>query len=228
MSQPSSSSLADVAVLVSGGLDSAILTGDLARRGHRVHPIYISTSLAWEAAELHHLRQFLALIPGDKVQPLTVLKQPTDDLYNGHWSVTGIAVPDAATPDEAVYLPGRNPLLLVKATIWCRLHGVERLALAPLASNPFPDATAEFFDAFAQVMSQATGGRIEIWRPFADLHKRDVMRLANGLPLDKTFSCIQPVGLQHCGQCNKCAERQSAFKDANFDDPTNYAQRGKN
>lgn len=228
MSQSSSSSLADVAVLVSGGLDSAILTVDLARRGHLVHPIYISTSLVWEAAELHHLRQFLEAIPNDKVQSLTLLKQPTDDLYNGHWSVNGIAVPDAATPDEAVYLPGRNPLLLVKAIVWCRLHGVDRLALAPLSSNPFPDATPEFFDNFAEVMSQATGGRIEIWRPFAALHKREVMRLANGLPLNKTFSCIQPAGLQHCGQCNKCAERQAAFKDSGIVDPTIYVHREKN
>ena len=52
------------------------------------------------------------------------------------------------TPDDAVYLPGRNPLLLVKAVVWCHLHGIDQLALAPLGSNPFADATDEFFAEF--------------------------------------------------------------------------------
>lgn len=213
---------AQIAVLVSGGLDSAILVGALARAGRRVAPIYISTSLAWEAAELHHLRQFLAALPEADVAPLVILRQPTDDLYDGHWSVTRTDVPDAATPDEAVYLPGRNPLLLVKAAIWCRLREIEYLALAPLASNPFPDATPEFFEAFARLMSQATGGRLEICRPFESMHKVEVLRLAKDLPLQWTFSCINPIGNRHCGQCNKCNERQRAFRDARLLDPTEY------
>jgi 7-cyano-7-deazaguanine synthase len=217
-------SATQIAVLVSGGLDSAILVGALARAGRRVVPIYVSTSLAWEVAELYHLRQFLAALPGDLLAPLVVLRQPTDDLYDGHWSVTRAGVPDAATPDEAVYLPGRNPLLLVKAAIWCRLREIEHLALAPLASNPFPDATPEFFDAFAQLMGQATGGRLEICRPFERMHKVEVLRLAGELPLQWTFSCIDPVGHQHCGKCNKCAERQHAFQDAGMTDPTEYGE----
>lgn len=218
-------SAAEVAVLVSGGLDSAILVATLARDGRRVYPIYVSTSLAWEQAEQHHLRRFLAGLGEIDIQPLVVLSQPTDDLYDGHWSVTRKQVPDAATPDEAVYLPGRNPLLLVKAAIWCRLRGIERLALAPLASNPFPDATPEFFDGFARLLGQATGGRLEILRPFERMHKVEVMRLGAGLPLAETFSCINPAGLLHCGACNKCAERQAAFRDAGMADATVYANR---
>lgn len=223
MSDDAANPAAQVGVLASGGLDSAILVATLARAGERVFPIYISTSLAWEAAELHHLRRYLAALRMPNVQPLVVLSQPTDDLYDGHWSVTRQQVPDAATPDEAVYLPGRNPLLLVKAAIWCRLRDIERLALAPLASNPFPDATPEFFDAFARLMGQATAGRLEILRPFERLHKVDVMRLGAGLPLEETFSCINPVGLLHCGACNKCAERRSGFRDAGMPDRTPYA-----
>ena len=47
------------------------------------------------------------------------------------------------------------------------------LALAPLGSNPFPDATPQFYDAFAGVVSTAVGGRVRVLRPYADLHKRD-------------------------------------------------------
>ena len=56
-------------------------------------------------------------------------------------------MPDDKTPDEAVFLPGRNVLLLAKPLVWCHLNKVPELALAPLGSNPFADATAEFFTA---------------------------------------------------------------------------------
>ena len=41
--------------------------------------------------------------------------------------MNGNGVPDADSPDDAVYLPGRNPLLLVKAAVWCRLNAIEQL-----------------------------------------------------------------------------------------------------
>jgi 7-cyano-7-deazaguanine synthase len=49
------------------------------------------------------------------------------------------------------------------------------------------------------------------------------MRLGVGLPLEHTFSCIDPVDQLHCGRCNKCAERSHAFADAGMTDPTEYA-----
>src|SRR3954453_10578656 len=98
-----------LAVLVSGGLDSAILVGDAARPHAAVQPLYVRQGLFWEEVELAHLRRFLAALPGTAVQPLHVLDLPVRDLYDrGHWSVSGQAVPDESTPDEAVYLPGRN------------------------------------------------------------------------------------------------------------------------
>ena len=39
------------AVLLSGGLDSAVLVAHEARE-RMVHPVYVSVGLAWEAAEI--------------------------------------------------------------------------------------------------------------------------------------------------------------------------------
>jgi 7-cyano-7-deazaguanine synthase len=44
------------------------------------------------------------------------------------------------------------------------------------------------------------------------------------MPLELTFSCIAPAGSLHCGQCNKCAERQRAFRLSSMPDPTRYAE----
>lgn len=222
-----------IAVLISGGLDSAVLLRHaLASRVRRpidgagVFPLYVRCGLSWEAVELGQLRRFLAALARPELKPLQVLDVPVLDLYDSaHWSVSGKDVPDAATADEAVFLPGRNVLLLGKAMLWCHLRGVAVLGLAPLGSNPFPDATPEFFHNFEKVVNQAVGGSVCLWLPFANRHKNDVMALGNALemPWHLTFSCIRPRGEVHCGACNKCAERQKAFRDAGLADPTIYA-----
>ena len=136
---------APLAVLVSGGLDSAVLLGTAQRTHPAVYPLYVRTGLAWETAERQHFEQFLAELPDPTLRPLVTLDVPVADLYGEHWSLTGRGVPGADTPDDAVYLPGRNVLLLSKALLWCHLHAVPTLALAVLEHNPFSDATPAFF-----------------------------------------------------------------------------------
>ncbi len=213
-----------LAVLVSGGLDSSILVGEAVRCRPAVYPLYVRCGHFWEEAEQQHLLQFLRALHAPVLRPLHVLQMPTADLYAGHWSQTGRDVPDASTPDEAVFLPGRNVLLLAKALLWCHLHEVPAVALAPLESNPFPDATPAFFSAFEAVVNQAVAGRVHVLQPYRSLHKVEVMQRGRGMPLEWTFSCIRPVQGRHCGLCNKCAERRKAFRDADLPDPTPYSQ----
>jgi 7-cyano-7-deazaguanine synthase len=213
-----------LAVLVSGGIDSAALLAESARRGP-AQPLYFRFGLFWEQAELLHLRRLLDAIASPSLRPLAVLDVPVGDLYEGgHWSLTGVGVPAAGTPDEAVFLPGRNVLFLAKAMLWCHLRGVPALALAPLEANPFPDATPEFFAAFAAAVNRGISGSVEVRLPYRGLHKADVLRraAAAGLPPGLTFSCVRPVHNGHCGACNKCDERRAGFREAGIADPTTY------
>jgi 7-cyano-7-deazaguanine synthase len=210
-------------VLVSGGLDSAILVSHLLAQGERAQLFYVDCGLHWQPVELAALQKYLAAIASDRLAPLVTLQLPLADVYTGHWSLTGQQTPGAATPDEAVYLPGRNLLLIIKPALWCQMHGIGRLALGVLGSNPFDDATAEFFAALENVLSRLGQPPLQIVRPFAQMHKREVMQLGRDFPLGLTFSCIAPVNGLHCGRCNKCAERQAAFRMANLPDPTKYA-----
>lgn len=211
-----------LAVLVSGGLDSAILVGDAVRRGETVQPLLIRCGLFWETTEAEYLRRFLAAIAKPHLLPLVELQQPVGDLYGNHWSVTGVGVPSADDPDEDVFLPGRNVLLLAKSLLWCHLNKAERLALGSLSTNPFPDATPEFFQGFERIVNAAVEGYTKIVLPFGEMKKQEVMRLGIGLPLEHTFSCIRPADGLHCGACNKCQERKVAFADAGMSDPTQY------
>jgi 7-cyano-7-deazaguanine synthase len=210
------------AVLISGGLDSAILAVEMLSEFRRVVPLYIRSGLWWEDVELSSLQLFLDTINSVKLARLVVLDEPIADVYGAHWSTSGAGVPGSETPDEAVYLPGRNLLLTVKAAVWCRLREIEYLALASLGSNPFPDSTPDFFRDLERLLNQAMGGDLKLIRPFDRLHKTDVLLRGKDLPLHLTFSCINPVAGRHCGVCNKCAERRKAFLDAGLPDLTSY------
>lgn len=211
-----------LAVLVSGGLDSAILLAEALERHPAVWPLYIRFGLFWEKVELHHLRCFLEAVRAPALRSLTILEMPVADLYGEHWSLNGVDVPAAGTPDAAVYLPGRNVLFLAKAMLWCHLHDVPTLALAPLESNPFPDANADFFTAYEAIVNRGIGGSVRVVRPYSELPKDAVLRRGRHLPLQWTFSCMSPIDDLHCGVCNKCAERKDAFARAGCADPTAY------
>ena len=212
-----------VAVLVSGGIDSAVLAVDLSRRFSKVYPIFIRFGLRWEPSELEGLKSFLGRLKLPGLAPLVILEEPVSDVYGDHWSLSGPVVPGYESPDEAVYLPGRNLLLISKAAVWCQLRGIETLALGILASNPFPDGTPGFYHALETALNRGMRGRIRLIRPFEHLSKAQVMRQASGLPIGLTFSCLNPVDGLHCGSCNKCAERRRAFRSVGMIDPTPYA-----
>ena len=212
-----------IGVLASGGLDSSILIGHLLREGRKVQPFYIRTGLLWQAEELPALTRFLAAVATHDLARVVVLDLPLADLYDGHWSLTGRNTPAADSPDEAVYLPGRNALLIVKAAVWCQLHGIAELAMAPLGTSPFDDASAAFLNDFQTAINRGCDRPVRLLRPFGEMNKRQVMALGRGLPLELTFSCISPSQGRHCGHCNKCAERQAAFRDAEIIDRTEYA-----
>jgi 7-cyano-7-deazaguanine synthase len=213
-----------IAVLASGGADSAILVADLLRQGRSVHPIYVRFGLSWEAAEEAHLRRFLATLIDPAPSPPVVLDVPVAPVYGSHWSVSGDDVPDDDTPDDAVYLPGRNLLLLSMPSVWCALNGVHEIALGTLKGNPFPDATDGFFAAFSALAERGMDHVLEVVTPFSELTKAEVLELGRGLALEHTFSCMDPQDGRHCGGCNKCAERRHAFATCSLPDRTEYAR----
>jgi len=213
------------AVLLSGGLDSAVLVADEASRGD-VQPIYIGAGLAWESAERAIVVRFLESQPcRATTRPLVSLSVDMRDVYAAtHWSVTGDA-PAYHTPDEDVYLPGRNIILLSKAGVFCAAAGIGRIVIGTLDHNPFPDATPAFRASIAATLSLGLAHPLRVEAPYANSSKAAVIRtgLALGVPFEHTLSCMKPVGDTHCGTCSKCRERHDAFLDAEVADPTTYA-----
>jgi len=209
------------AVLFSGGLDSAVLLareleGSEDQRG--AQPIHVRAGMAWEDAEARAIERLLALPPfAGRVAPVITLTTDMREVYPpSHWAVTGTP-PPYDTPDEGVYLEGRNIVLLAKAAVLCARLKISRLALGPLAGNPFPDATAEFFEVMSRALSIGLAHPLKIAAPLASMHKEDVIRLGRelGVPLEATLSCMNPQdGDAPCGRCSKCRERDQAFSNS--------------
>jgi 7-cyano-7-deazaguanine synthase len=216
-------------VLLSGGLDSAVLAAHEAQ-GARVLPVYVSVGLAWEDAEIAMVERLLASPAyAGNVAPLARVSFTMRDVYSPtHWAIRGVP-PAYDTPDEDVYLAGRNLVLLTKAGVFAAKAKAHRIALGPLAGNPFPDARPEFFSAMAKAMSLGLDHQIAIATPFLEWEKADVIKrgVALNVPLALTLSCMNPViatGFpQHCGLCSKCRERRDAFAAAGVSDPSTYA-----
>jgi len=240
-------------VLLSGGLDSAVLLAEEAARSENevLQPIYIRVGLAWERAEQTVVRQLIAAGPlAGRMRPLASLSVDMRDVYAAsHWAIAGHP-PGYHTPDEEVYLPGRNVILLGKAGVYCAAAYLDRLVLGTLAHNPFPDATPAFLLAMAKALSLGLAHSLTIDAPYASVSKSEVIRrgVALGVPFQLTLSCMKPVrrvqavqelqevqGVQrteplepsfvHCGTCSKCRERHHAFLEAGVIDSTEYADR---
>jgi 7-cyano-7-deazaguanine synthase len=233
------------AVLLSGGLDSAVLLAEEAARDD-VQPIYVSVGLAWEEAERDAVARFLEAAALRRARPLVTLNVDMRDVYAAtHWAITG-RPPAYHTADEDVYLAGRNIVLLGKAGVFCASAGIERLLMGTLDHNPFPDATPAFRASMAATLSLGLAFPIQIDAPYAHVGKAEVIRrgIAAGVPLALTLSCMNPAKgatggrepfaetangsralFVHCGLCSKCRERHDAFLEAGVADPTDYADR---
>jgi 7-cyano-7-deazaguanine synthase len=225
--------------LFSAGLDSAVLAAH-ALAGGPVRPIYVGVGFAWEPEERAMAARLFAAAPfAGRVDPLVSLTFDMRDVFPAsHWAVRG-EPPAFDTPDEDVYIHGRNVILASKAAVYlsravmtagtASSDRAARLLIGTLAGNPFPDATPAFFDTISRALTLGLGLPIALEAPFATWHKSDVIRrgVELGVPLELTLSCMQPRDGLHCGQCSKCRERRDAFHDAGVADPTAYRQAPK-
>jgi 7-cyano-7-deazaguanine synthase len=203
-----------ICVLASGGVESSALLYLSAKKYSAVYPLYVSHGFLWEKAERYWLRRVLARLGKEfkSIRPLTVIRYPLSPVYGGHWSLSGRKVPAYASPDRAVFLPGRNVILLSLASAFCYVRGIPRLALGVLAGNPFPDSRKGFTAALERAFKKGYARELRIEAPFRRWLKKDVIRKAAGTPWELTFSCLRPRGKDPCGNCNKCAEREKALQ----------------
>jgi 7-cyano-7-deazaguanine synthase len=98
-----------IAVLASGGIQSAILTAHLLDEFEAVYPVYVRIGSSLERAEEQQLRRFLAAIRGPRLGRLTIIES-----------------------SQAAEDGDRLEQLLSRAAAWCASNGIESLAVGTL------------------------------------------------------------------------------------------------
>jgi len=212
-------------VLFSGGLDSTVLASHLLSKGAEARLLSIDYGQR-HAKELAHGE---ALAKQLNLPRKTLSLPGLGDLLKGS-SLTddSVELPEGHYAEEsmkATVVPNRNMILLALAGGYALSSGFDTIAYAAHAGDHFiyPDCRPEFAEAMEKALGLADWKDLNLYRPFVDLTKADLVKLGEelGAPLDMTWSCY--AGREnHCGKCGTCVERKEAFELAKVPDPTKY------
>lgn len=205
-------------VLLSGGLDSAILCAYLQMAEQDdVLPLFIDRhqrAVENERAAATAVVQNLKL-PNKLIEVAVGL-----DAYRGLIS---------EKDRERIGIPGRNVVLIALAAPYAYLAKANYIAIGANASDSFPDTKPNVFSPFSETLTNALGTEITVRAPFAEsnMTKDAVIKYGFDQNLQKviwqTLSCFFPRDGLHCGNCPGCSVRKAAFEAAGLKDETRYA-----
>ncbi|HKG78472.1 MAG TPA: 7-cyano-7-deazaguanine synthase, partial [Pyrinomonadaceae bacterium] len=125
------------------------------------------------------------------------------------------------------YVPFRNAHLLAAAASWGEVIKATAIYIGAVAedSSGYPDCRPAFYAAFQNVLDLGTRPetRITIKTPVINMRKSEIVRKGLDLaaPLALTWSCYQESEVA-CGNCDSCALRLRAFREAGASDPVPY------
>ena len=125
------------------------------------------------------------------------------------------------------YVPFRNAHLLAAATSWAEVLGAHSIYIGAVAedSSGYPDCRPEFYEAFQRTVDIGTKPetQIKIRTPVIAMKKAEIVKLGEQLnaPLHLTWSCYKDSDTA-CGNCDSCALRLRAFREAGIADPIRY------
>ena len=125
------------------------------------------------------------------------------------------------------YVPFRNAHLLSAAVSWSEVIGANRIYIGAVEedSSGYPDCRPVFYDAFQRVIDLGTRPEthIQIHTPVINLKKSQIVQRGIELsaPLELTWSCYRESE-RACGNCDSCALRLRAFREAGVSDPLPY------
>lgn len=142
------------------------------------------------------------------------------------------AMPEGHYQSESMkttVVPNRNMLLLSIATAFAISLEADVVAYGAHAGDHaiYPDCRPIFIHAIRRSLAVAHYNPIELWTPFEDMTKGDVLSIAKdlGVRFENTWTCYKG-GVKACGKCGACNERLEAFEECGLVDPLEYEAHG--
>lgn len=192
-----------IVTLVSGGLDSTLMSLMAHEEGVVLFPLFVDygqlgSAREWTACQLLHDRHGLPEVTRMDISGFG--KVITSGITN-----------TAMRINEDAFLPGRNFLLLLCGAAYAYRVQADGVAIGLL--NPkdhlFPDQTQEFLYKSEDMIEAMMGKRIAVLAPLIEFTKGDVLAMAGVRGLHDTYSC-HAGGAAPCGKCVACVEIANA------------------
>lgn len=216
-------------ILVSGGMDSAVVQAIARERGFAVHALSVRYGQR-HTSELEAAARVAAMLGAVEHRTVDV------DLraFGGSALTADIEVPDAGGAGIPVtYVPARNTIMLSLALGWAEVLGANDLfcGVNTVDYSGYPDCRPEFIEAFERLANLATkagveGAGIRVHAPLQHMGKAEIVRegLRLGVDFSATVSCYRADDEgRACGRCDACELRAAGFTGAGVADPTRYA-----
>lgn len=215
-------------VLVSGGMDSAVVLAIAREQGFACHALSVAYGQR-HVSELDASDRVCALLG------VTSHKTVTIDLRSigGSALTADIDVPEQGGAGIPVtYVPARNTIMLSIALGWAEVLGSSDIfcGVNAVDYSGYPDCRPAFIEGFQQLANVATkagveGAQIRVHAPLMRMSKADIAREGTRLGVDfgATVSCYQADDKgRACAHCDACRLRAEGFREAGLIDPTRY------
>ena len=218
-------------LIVSGGMDSATLAYLYASEGYELHLVGFNYGQR-HVKELESLKAVAEDLKASwEIIDLSALKEA---LAGAALTSDDVAVPDGHYTKETMRItvvPNRNAIMLAIATGIAVARGHDVVATGVHSGDHFiyPDCRPEFIEVIGAAFELGTEGHavdgFHLQAPFVNITKADIAAIGGklGVPYEKTWSCYKGGDI-HCGRCGTCVERIEAFRLAEVEDPTEYAE----
>ncbi|KAA2284894.1 7-cyano-7-deazaguanine synthase QueC [Arenimonas fontis] len=215
-------------VLVSGGMDSAVVLAMAREQGFACHAL----SVAYGQRHTSEL-DAAARVAADLAAVEHKVVQVDLRSIGGSALTDDIAVPES--PGQGIpvtYVPARNTIMLSIALGWAEVLGARDLfcGVNAVDYSGYPDCRPAFIAAFERLANLATragveGAGLRVHAPLMEMGKADIVRAGHRLGVDfgSTVSCYQADAEgRACGRCDACRLRAQGFAEAGLADPTRY------
>jgi 7-cyano-7-deazaguanine synthase len=214
--------------LVSGGMDSCVTAAIANEENDELAFLHVSYG---QRTEKREREAFEALADHFGVKSRLVIslehlaKIGGSSLTDNRIPVTVANLSSSGIPSS--YVPFRNAHLLAAAVSWGEVINATSIYIGAVAedSSGYPDCRPEFYDAFQNVIDTGTKPetRLTINTPVIAMRKSEIVQrgIELGAPLHLTWSCYKESELA-CGNCDSCALRLRAFREAGAADPIPY------
>ncbi|MEO5625585.1 MAG: 7-cyano-7-deazaguanine synthase QueC [Dokdonella sp.] len=215
-------------VLVSGGMDSAVVLALASESGFDCYALSVDYGQR-HASELQASQRVSKALGAREHKTVHV------DLRSigGSALTDDIDVPDdGGSGIPVTYVPARNTIMLSVALGWAEVLGARDIycGVNAVDYSGYPDCRPAFVEAFERLANLATkaaveGAALRVQAPLMAMSKADIVREGQRLGVDfaATVSCYQADAVGHaCGHCDACRLRADGFRAAGVTDPTRY------